>query len=117
MADLPSDYRVNGWSHPVWQDGRHQVKTCKAVPRDGLAVVVCSLFRDGAVKVVVEDEAAIAAVELEAAIEDGEICPTTLKKDCGACSGEACFLCGAGCWNTSVRDCEHDVIDRHREKP
>jgi len=36
-------------------------------------------------------------------------------EDCGACTGEACFLCGAGCWDMQVRDCEHDVIDRHRE--
>lgn len=33
--------------------------------------------------------------------------------DCIMCSGEACNLCGAGCWNNSERTCDHDVIDRH----
>ena len=33
------------------------------------------------------------------------------------CSGEACNLCGAGCWNSSVRDCNHDVIERHMDPP
>ena len=33
---------------------------------------------------------------------------------CMMCSGEACFLCGAGCWDSSVTDCEHDIVDRHR---
>lgn len=33
--------------------------------------------------------------------------------DCPLCSGEACDLCGAGCWSNR-RDCEHDVIDRHK---
>lgn len=31
------------------------------------------------------------------------------------CSGEACRLCGAGCWSNR-RDCDHDVIDRHRDE-
>jgi len=52
---------------------------------------------------------------------DDEICPSTGRTTnpwdpdhCGACSGEACFLCGAGYWS-NVRDCDHDVIDRHTE--
>jgi len=52
---------------------------------------------------------------------DDDTCPTTGKSadngdydHCLACSGEACFLCGAGCWS-QVRNCEHDVIDRHTE--
>ncbi len=32
--------------------------------------------------------------------------------DCPYCSGEACNLCGAGCWSDK-RNCDHDVIDRH----
>lgn len=36
--------------------------------------------------------------------------------DCLACSGEACALCGAGCWNNGFDlECQHDVLDRHRE--
>lgn len=31
---------------------------------------------------------------------------------CPYCSGEACNLCGAGCWS-HVRDCAHDSFDRH----
>lgn len=34
---------------------------------------------------------------------------------CKMCSGEACNLCGAGCWNRTERNCQHDVIDRHKE--
>jgi len=117
IGQEPEDYRVRGFKHPVWQDNRRLVKTCKAVPHAVLAVVVRSLFHDGAVKVVVEDEKPIAQLEQEEAIEDGTLCPTTLKENCGACSGEACFLCGAGCWDASVRNCEHDVIERHQEKP
>lgn len=39
--------------------------------------------------------------------------------DCMSCSGEACQLCGAGCWNNAGcgHDCEHDVIDRHNYDP
>lgn len=36
------------------------------------------------------------------------------NEECRMCSGEACNLCGAGCWS-SRRDCEHDVIERHEE--
>ena len=43
---------------------------------------------------------------------DDDICPTTLRENCSFCSGEACWLCGAGCWSNR-RDCEHDVLDRH----
>lgn len=53
--------------------------------------------------------------------EYDEICPSTGKTTnpwdydhCLACSGEACFLCGAGCWSNR-QDCEHDVVDRHKE--
>lgn len=35
-------------------------------------------------------------------------------EDCMMCSGEACNLCGAGCWSNR-RDCEHDVMERHEE--
>lgn len=35
--------------------------------------------------------------------------------NCPLCNGEACNMCGAGCWDSSVDDCEHDVIDRHGE--
>lgn len=35
--------------------------------------------------------------------------------DCWMCNGQACALCGAGCWDSSVTDCEHDVIERHTE--
>jgi len=33
--------------------------------------------------------------------------------DCRYCQGEACNLCGAGCWNSRERNCEHDVVQRH----
>jgi hypothetical protein len=36
---------------------------------------------------------------------------------CPMCAGEACSLCGAGCWDSSVRNCQHDAIDRHRGPP
>ena len=32
--------------------------------------------------------------------------------DCSYCTGEACRLCGAGCWS-DVDDCEHDTAERH----
>lgn len=35
-------------------------------------------------------------------------------EECMVCSGEACNLCGAGCWSNR-RDCEHDVIERHED--
>lgn len=35
---------------------------------------------------------------------------------CAMCSGEACELCGAGCWNSNpVWHCEHSVDERHCE--
>ena len=30
------------------------------------------------------------------------------------CTGATCNLCGAGCWS-QVRDCVHDVLDRHAD--
>ena len=37
-------------------------------------------------------------------------------EDCGACTGESCYKCGAGVWrfpfSTGVQ-CDHDVLDRH----
>ncbi len=41
--------------------------------------------------------------------------PRCPSEECRACTGEACHKCGAGCWS-HVRDCEHDVTQRH-EKP
>jgi len=40
-------------------------------------------------------------------------------EDCPMCNGEACNLCGAGCWGgmgfgTTKPRCEHDVIERHK---
>ena len=46
---------------------------------------------------------------------DADPCPETGDDDCLACSGEACWLCGAGCWS-DVDDCEHEVVDRHTGK-
>lgn len=44
-----------------------------------------------------------------------ECCEKLCEEDCLMCSGEACNLCGAGCWNNSETNCDHDVIDRHSE--
>jgi hypothetical protein len=44
--------------------------------------------------------------------EAGESKPEDCPEDCALCSGEACDLCGAGCWS-DVKDCQHDVMDRH----
>lgn len=40
----------------------------------------------------------------------GYDCPSD---ECPCCTGEACDLCGAGCWDSSAKDCTHDVVDRH----
>ena len=40
-------------------------------------------------------------------------CDSKVSGECSMCSGEACQKCGAGCWNFSVTDCEHDVTERH----
>ena len=42
-------------------------------------------------------------------------CPTTGQEECGACTGEECWLCGAGCWDTEVDNCDHEVCERHDE--
>lgn len=39
----------------------------------------------------------------------GDGCP---GPECPMCNGEACNLCGAGCWSPGAR-CQHDVLDRH----
>lgn len=39
-------------------------------------------------------------------------CPS---ENCEMCSGEACWKCGAGCWDLSVTDCKHDVCERHED--
>lgn len=44
---------------------------------------------------------------------DENMCPSTGEEDCLICAGEACRKCGAGCWNLTVTDCEHDVAERH----
>jgi hypothetical protein len=41
-------------------------------------------------------------------------------RDCMMCNGEACNLCGAGCWdyNRKARGeppCTHDVAQRHTD--
>ena len=33
------------------------------------------------------------------------------------CTGAACNLCGAGCWNSSAPHCDHDSLDRHEDSP
>lgn len=42
----------------------------------------------------------------------GPLCP---GENCLLCTGEACDKCGAGCWDPSVNDCDHDVVERHEE--
>lgn len=46
-----------------------------------------------------------------------ELEPCPEGDDCGACTGEACLLCGAGCWNNDPNRprCEHDVLERHQQ--
>ena len=66
---VPEETRVRGWSHPRWEDLEHEVAVYKKVPMDKVGVIVRSLFRDGAVKVVVEDEKSWAAADLEVAQE------------------------------------------------
>lgn len=53
---------------------------------------------------------------LSAANRDPE-CP---GPECMMCSGEACNLCGAGCWDYdgTLRNgapCEHDSAERHMD--
>lgn len=36
-----------------------------------------------------------------------------IPDECPMCTGEACNKCGAGCWNPTVADCDHDVLERH----
>ncbi len=46
--------------------------------------------------------------------------PACPGPDCMMCSGEACDLCGAGCWSNAVTrgsPCEHDVLERHNGLP
>lgn len=33
------------------------------------------------------------------------------------CSGAACNLCGAGCWNNAAPFCDHATDERHQEPP
>lgn len=42
----------------------------------------------------------------------GPLCP---GENCPMCTGEACNKCGAGCWDLSVNDCDHDVSERHED--
>lgn len=36
--------------------------------------------------------------------------------DCWMCNGQACNLCGAGCWmGCAAVYCDHDVMDRHED--
>jgi hypothetical protein len=54
-------------------------------------------------------DAAISTAWGEKRDEDPE-CP---GPDCLMCSGEACNLCGAGCWNNKAEHCEHGSVERH----
>lgn len=75
-----------------------------------LAVVECKIvvaFGDVKVQLV---ETLEATVECERPTTDPE-CP---GQDCAMCSGEACWLCGAGCWSHE-KNCEHDVLQRHEQ--
>ena len=33
--------------------------------------------------------------------------------DCRQCNGQECNKCGAGSWDLSVNDCDHDCLERH----
>lgn len=35
------------------------------------------------------------------------------SENCSMCNGEACALCGAGCWSHTGTNCTHDVLERH----
>lgn len=41
----------------------------------------------------------------------------TCDDECMMCSGEACRYCGAGCWDSSVTNCNHDILERHEWNP
>jgi len=36
------------------------------------------------------------------------------QESCMMCTGEACRFCGAGCWDDTVKDCQHDIGTRHQ---
>lgn len=41
--------------------------------------------------------------------------PAISADHCLMCLNEACNKCGAGCWNRSINNCEHDTAERHEE--
>ncbi len=44
--------------------------------------------------------------------------PECPGEHCLMCNGQACNLCGAGCWNNAPeKPCEHDVVERHEALP
>lgn len=59
------EFRVRGWDHPGFEGLEHRVGIYKAVTGDSLGVVVRSLFRDGAKRVVIEEEASWIETERE----------------------------------------------------
>lgn len=69
-------------------------------------------FHEGSLgaRLAADARAALALAEGNEAVPETVTC----DEDCMMCSGEACDMCGAGCWSNR-KDCEHDVIDRHRQ--
>lgn len=37
--------------------------------------------------------------------------------ECMMCCGTACRFCGAGCWDTEIQQCDHEIMERHSWDP
>lgn len=95
------------WSRPHGESGRYVIAE--------VTYLICGILPVG---IVLPPNVVIMAIKVLQ--RDGpEMCPTrdgVPADDCGPCKGEACFLCGAGCWNNAERNCEHDTAERHMDR-
>ena len=83
---------------------------------DSIAIVTHTGEADGIVRNHISQNIAKLTAYLKAENLHGHLQQEACGEDCKMCSGEVCKLCGAGSWNNDPdRNCQHDVIDRHRE--
>jgi hypothetical protein len=81
-----------------------------AAGRAKLDAEYAELVRETGDPAVVITPAIIEASELVVGADE----PACPGPDCLLCNGEACNLCGAGCWNNALDlHCEHAVDERH----
>ena len=99
MVAVHNDYRLRGESYTFWlfTKGDRAVKGEGRTDAEALDIV----------------RTRIGLISFSYGADQCPSNPAISSDYCPMCQGEVCNKCGAGCWNPTIQDCNHDPAERH----